>query len=73
MGVQGAQCRDRWPLKRLLKQQGLHSERSRHRERGESAGAETRERAQPSLTGGPPPPLQPPSSLHVIHSPEANQ
>jgi len=40
---------------------------------GGSAGAETREQAQPSPAGGPPPPLQSPSSLHVIPSPEANQ
>lgn len=40
---------------------------------GGSAGAETREQAWPSPAGGPPPPLQPPSSLHVIPSPEASQ
>ncbi|KAG7244945.1 hypothetical protein INR49_024342 [Caranx melampygus] len=44
--------------------------------KGRERRAETREQAQPSLTGGPPPPpppLQPSSSLHVIPSPEASQ
>lgn len=56
-----------------------HSLQAAHRLRlrqgkGGSAGAETRERTQPSPAGGPPtPPLQPPSSLNVIPSPEAKQ